>query len=355
MSYSQQKKKDTALVIEQMVVVPVADGFSKKNANMKIAKLKNLSSAMARYSTEDNRLMALITLTFGSDERINFQNISQEAIKEMAGIQYNSQMSFVEKMRRSKRFKYDVRYFAVIEVQPEGGALHAHISVSVNGIDEMFALIEFIQEFKGRYKQPYVFKSKNALPIGRSHIGVSSMLEKEFKQKYTLKPYSAKGDSSRTEHYMPELEQREFRKGNWTPLEFYTKSMIEDRYAEYIADYLIKSAEGEFALDTSIIKEGVANCQLGHDTKSLLDQDSYINKLHLLFIRKVGSRVYTHSRFPFPWSLYQKHRRALITHDTKYKIFYSCIESIRSGELIVSDGAIFDRENNVIAGGKDAK
>ncbi len=354
MDYSQQKKKDTALVLEQIVVVPVADGFSEMNANMKVAKLKNLSSGMARYSAEDDRLMALTTLTFGSDGRINFQTMSLKKIKEMAKVQYNSLMSFVEKMRRSKRFKFDVRYFAVVEVQPEGGALHAHISVSVNGVDDMFALVEFIQDFKGRYTQPYMFKSKQALPIGRSHIGVSSMLEKEFKQRYTLKPYAAKGDNSRTENYMPELEQREFRKGNWTPIEFYTKSMIEDRYAEQIADYLIKTAEGELALDADIIKEGVRKCQLSHDTKSLLDMENYINKLHVLFVRLAG-RVYTHSRFPFPWSLYQQHRNVLIIHDPKYKIFYSCIESIRSGELVVNSGIIFDGAGNIIAGGKDAK
>jgi len=354
MDYSKQKKQDTALVVEQMVTVPITDGFSVKNAKMKVAKLKNLSSAMARYSAEDDRLMTLVTLTFGADGRINFQRMPLKKIKAMAKIQYNSLISFVEKMRRSKRFKDDIRYFAVVEVQPEGGALHAHISVSVNGIDEMFALVEFIQYFKGRYKQPYIFKSKQALPIGRSHIGVSSMLEKEFKQKYTLESYAAKGDSSRIEHYMPELEQREFRKGDWTPIEFYTKSMIEDRYSEQIADYLIKTAEGELALDSDIVKEGVRKCQLSHDTKSLLDMDNYINKLHVLFVRLVG-RVYTHSRFPFPWSLYQQHRKSLIIHNPKYKIFYSCIESIRNGELIVDGGIIFDGARNIIAGGKDEK
>jgi len=355
MSYSQLRKNSTATAIEQMVTIPAEDRYSKKNIAMKIAKLKNLSAAVARYFAEDNRLMALVTLTFGAKSRADFQKMSNEKILETGGIQYNSLMSLTREMRRSKRFKSDVRYFAVVEVQPEGGALHAHLAVSVDAIEEMFALVEFIHDFKGRHTESYVFNKKSAFPIDRSHIGVSSSLEKAFNKKYTLKPYSAKGNTSRTESLVQELEQREFLSGGWTPLEFYTKTMMEDRYEEQIAKYLLKTAEGEFVLDTNTIKEGVANCQLGHDTKSLLDQDSYINKLHLLFVRKVGSRVYTHSRFPFPWSLYQKHRRALIAYDTKYKIFYSCIESIRSGELIVSAGAIFDNKNNVIAGGQDAK
>ena len=238
MSYSKTKKKDTALILEQMVAIPIKDRYSGKKAKMKKAQLKNLSSAMARYSAEDDRFMALLTLTFGSEERVDFQEMAQAKIKRMAKLQYNSLMSFVEKMRRSKRFKCDVRYFAVVEVQPDAGALHAHISISVNGVDEMIALLEFIQDFKGRYNQAYMFKSKQALPIGRSHVGISSMLKKELEQRYTFRAHTAKGDSSRTEHYMPELEQREFRNGNWTPIEFYTKSMIEDRYAEQITDYL---------------------------------------------------------------------------------------------------------------------
>ncbi len=354
MDYSEKNKKDTALVIEQMVVVPVADKFSAKNAEMKIAKLKNLSSAMARYSAEDDRYMALVTVTFGANSRVDFQRMTQQRIKEVAATQYNSLMSFVFEMRRSKRFKFDVRYFAVIEVQPEGGALHAHISVSVNGVDDMFALVEFVQDFKGRHTQPYVFKSKQASPIDRSHIGISSMLKKEFKQKYIMESHAAKKDRNRTEHYMPELEKRGFLSGSWTPLEFYTKTMIEDRYEKQIADYLIKTAEGELAVDTNIIKEGVRKCQLKHDTKSLLELDDYINKLHVLFVRLVG-RVYTHSRFPFSWSLYQKYYRAFIAYDSKYKLFYSCIEDSRDGKLVADGGVIFDGAGNVIAGGKNAK
>jgi len=354
MNYSQERKNGTALAIEQMVRIPVEDGFSKKNIVMKIAKVKNLSSAVARYFAEDGRLMALVTLTFGANSRIDFQRMSAVKIREVAEGQYNSLMSAVYAMRRSKRFKSDIRYFAVVEVQPEGGALHAHITVSVDGIDEMFALVEFIHEFKGRYTKPYTFKTKEAFPIDRSHIGVSSMLEKAFNKKYILKPYKAKGDQSRTENFMSEIEQREFLSGSWTPLEFYTKTMMEDRYEEQVTKYLLKTVEGEFVLDTNTIKEGVNKCQIGHDTKSLLDSESYINKLHVLFVRLVGSRVYTHSRFPFSWSLYQKHRNALIGYDSKYKIFYSCIEDARSRMLVADSGVIYDSNRNIIAGGKDA-
>ena len=169
-----------------------------------------------------------------------------------------------------------------------------------------------------------------------------------------MNAHKAKGDATRTEHYLPEIEQREFTSGNWTPIEFYTKTMMMNRYEEDISNYLTKTLDGEFELDENSIKEGVVKCQLGHDTKSL-HSESYINKLHVAFVRKVGRKAYTHSRFPFPWKLYQMHRKALIAHDSKYKIFYSCIESVRSGELVVESNVIFDGAGNVVAGGKDAK
>jgi hypothetical protein len=352
-----QKDKNiqgTALAIESMVELEQQDKWSMQRAKMEIAQLKNKSSAMARYMAEDGRHMAMATLTFGKNSRVDFQRISEKKILEVAKTQYNSLMGFLYRMRNSKRFKHDIRYFAVVEVQPEGGALHVHIAISVANVDEMFTLVEFVQDFKGRYTKPYVFKSKPAFPIDRSHIGLTSMLQKEFADKYRMNAHKAKGDATRTEYYLPEIEQREFKSGSWTPIEFYTKTMMMDRYEEDISNYLTKTIEGEFELDKNSIKEGVVKCQLGHDTKSL-HNESYINQLHVAFVRKAGGKVYTHSRFPFPWKLYQIHRKSLITYNKKYKIFYSCIESIRSGELVIKNSVIFDNAGNIIAGEENAK
>ncbi|MDF1875790.1 hypothetical protein JHD48_08585, partial [Sulfurimonas sp. SAG-AH-194-I05] len=293
MTQKERNTQDTALALESMVQLEQKDKWSEKRGKMKIAQLKNKASAMARYAAEDGRHMAMITLTFGKDSRVNFQRMSQKKILEVAETQYNSLMGFLYRMQRSKRFKHDIRYFAVVEVQPEGGALHAHIAASVANVDEIFALVEFVQDFKGRYIQPYFFKFKQAFPIDRSHIGLTSMLKQKFAEKYRMNAHKAKGDATRTEHYLPEIEQREFKSGSWTPVEFYTKTMMVDRYEEDITKYLTKSIDGEFELDESTIKEGVVKCQLGHDTK-YLHSESYINKLHLAFVRKAGRRVYTH-------------------------------------------------------------
>ena len=354
MTQKDRNIQNTAFAIESMVELEQEDIWSEQRAKMKIAQLKNKASAMARYAAENARHMAMITLTFGKKSRVDFQRMPKKKVLGIAEAQYNSLMGFLNRMQRSKRFKHDIRYFAVVEVQPEGGALHAHIAASVADVSEMFALVEFVQDFKGRYTKQYVFKSKQAFPIDRSHIGLTSMLKREFTEKYRMKAYKAKGDGTRTEHYLPEIDKREFKSGSWTPVEFYTKTMMTDRYEEDITKYLTKSLDGEFELDENSIKEGAVKCQLEHDTKSL-HSESDINKLHVAFVRKVGRKVYTHSRFPFSWKLYQTHRKALIAYNEKYKIFYSCIESIRSGELVVENGVIFDDAGSIIAGGQNAK
>ena len=64
------------------------------------------------------------------------------------------------------------------------------------------------------------------------------MLQKEFADKYRMNAHKVKGDATKTEYYLPEIEQREFKSGSWTPIEFYTKTMMTDRYEEDISNYL---------------------------------------------------------------------------------------------------------------------
>ena len=104
---------------------------------------------------------------------------------------------------------------------------------------------------------------------------------------------------------MPEPERREFKNGDWTCLEFYTKTMLAEMDPETILKYLTKTFDGEteeYECSVDSIKEGVSKSRLKHDTKILLTND-YVSQLQVTFIRLVGSRAYAHSRLPFPFKL----------------------------------------------------
>lgn len=320
--------------------------FTAMNLKVRRAQLKNFTSAIARHIAEDGRVGMLITLTFGRVGRVDLVQMRDDTIVESAKRQHKSLMSFLRKMRKSKRVKGDIRYMATTELQSDGN-LHSHIFLSVTE-DDYIGLIEFIYDFKQRYIAPYIYDGQEVYPIGRLHIGISARYKKEILQRYTVQPVAAKSDPGRTEHYIASLESREFKSGDWTPVEFYSEQMMRDRYEELIVDYLVKTLGGEYALDEKYVKEGVGKCQLGHDTKTVFSDD-YIARLQVRFVRLVGKRLYTHSRLPFPFKLYQQHYKTLVSYDKNYTLYYRCIEDLLEGRLVVKGQHIFNEDGYRIA------
>jgi len=326
--------------------LPPKTKFSGMNRKVKKGQLKNFTSAMSRYIASDGRVGVMITLTFGHEARVDLSKMPDKTIKERADVQHRSLIAFLHKMRKSKRVKGDIRYMAVVELQSDGN-MHSHIFLSVVE-DDLIGLIEFIYDFKQRYAEPYIYNRRKVYPIGRLHIGISVRYKKVILQRYTVKSYPAKSNPGRTEHYIASLDSRPFQSGNWTPVEFYTEQMMRDRYGELISDYLTKTLDGEYEMEEEHIKEGVAKSQLGHDTKTMFSDD-YITKLQVRFIRLVGKRIYTHSRLPFPFKLYQTHYKTLRAYDPNCTVYYRCIEDFLAGRLVIRGASIFDAAGDQIA------
>ena len=308
--------------------------------------MKNFSASMARFISENGRVGMMITLTFPASHRYNLQdNDYLDKVIEHLAPQYNGCLAFLYKMRKSKRIKHDVRYIAVFELQSDGN-IHMHIYLSVVESD-MFGLIEFIHDYKKRHHATFVYNNKLAYPIGRLHIGISARYKKAFERRYTMTAHPAKSQPDRTEHYIYDLESREFQNGDWTPVEFYNKKMMEEMYGESITNYLFKTANGEWQLEENVIKEGVAKNRIAHDTKTYFDDDE-LTQLQVRLIRQLG-KLYVHTRLPFSWKLYQQHRKALIEYDENFKLFYTCIEKVRSGEIYVKNNIIYNEHGQRIA------
>ncbi len=343
----EQQKLISANRLENLTggLAPVTE-FTEINLNQKRAQLKNFSSALGRYIAEDGRVGMMITPTFGSGARVDFGKMGDAVLTESARKQHRSLMSFLNKMRRSKRIKGDIRYMATTELQSDGN-LHMHIFLSVEE-DDLFGLIEFIYDFKKRYTEAYTYKHSEVYPVGRLHIGISKRYQHQFKQRYVIDSVQAQSDPSRTENHIVSLESREFRSGNWTPVEFYTEQMFHDRYEEKVISYLTKTLDGKYELEEKYVKEGIAKCQLGHDTKTVFSND-YISKLQVRFVRLVGKRLHTHSVLPFPSTLYQKHYRRLKEYNGDYALYYNCISDAKNGKLLIRGQRVFNKNGYQIA------
>jgi len=362
---TKHKKKRVAVErLAQMVTLKKDDIYTEANNKVKIAKVHNLSSAVARYFAEDDRTVLLVTLTFKEQYRFNIAKMSNKQIIKIASMQHQGINAFLYRLRKESKVKR-LRYFMVVELQADGN-LHAHLQLSVPQ-EYLFELVEAIHRIKAKYTKEYSFNGKSAYPIGRTHIGLSARYKKAFQKKYKMSPYKRKAldedeqsyfetkpTGQRREHYMLNHDRRIVRNGDWTPLEFYTMSLLEELHGAMVEKYLIKTLTGEFTLDQNSIKEGVLKARLKYDTKSLVENkteqedDVYINKIHIAFVRKICKKAYTHSRMPFPFKLYQTHRRALIAWNTECKLFYRCIEALRDGELSVHENLIYDIDGNII-------
>lgn len=339
-----QQRVESAFILERMLPQIKRDKFSDMNERVFIGRLKNLTSAFARYLTVDGRVSIVFTVTFGS-KRSDFKNIRADDIKSRGEEQYTSLISLLDKLRRTKRIKNKIRYFSVFELQSDGN-IHAHMYISFSDIYDLCGFIEFIHHFKQRYSEAYQYNKRQALAIGRSHIGISSIHKNFIENRYTLKAKNSKSNIGRLEYHMPELESRKFINGDWTCLEFYTKTMLLEMDSETILKYLTKTFDGDYKCSTDNIKEGVSKSRLKHDTKTLHSND-YISQLQVRFIRLVGSRSYTHSRLTFPYKLYQKYRKTLIEYDENYKVFYNCIKDLEQGEIYIKNYAIYVSDKKI--------
>jgi len=143
----ERQKLNSASRLEKLTggLAPVTK-FTSMNLKVRRAQLKNFTSAFARYIAEEGRVGMLITLTFGKVGRIHLEQMQDAVIIESGEKQHKSLMSFLRKMRKSKRIKEDIRYISTTELQSDGN-LHSHIFLSV-AEDDYIGLIEFIYAFK---------------------------------------------------------------------------------------------------------------------------------------------------------------------------------------------------------------
>lgn len=339
------KKIETAKRLAGIVRPVSKDGVTSKHFQVKEAQLKNLISAMSRYVSEESWYSVLVTVTFGQD-RIDIRKMSDTQIIKVAEMQHDSLIAMLFKIRRNKKIK-PVRYLAVTEVQSDGN-LHIHIRFSVETVEKLIALIEAVFNFKRRYPSSYQHRGKSVFSVGRTHIGISNIHRQALEERYELVERKDKKDPNRYQYEIKELESRQFRGGHWTPLEFYTANMMKERYEEKIENYLVKTLLNTYKLPDRTIKEGAAKVQFNHDAKTLFD-DSYVTEIQKAFIRLVGNKVYTHSKMPFPFKLYQKFRKKLIAHDKDYRLFHHAIKEIQEGNIVIKNGVIYLASGDFIA------
>lgn len=297
--------------------------------------LQNLSKAFSKFIAQQNdytNLMITVTFSKKSAQRIT-KSMSEKQIYTILKNQYNALMLLIEKLRRSKRMKTKIYYFATFELQNDNN-LHMHMLLSIHNND-LIGFIKFIYDYKK--------KSLNEYQIGRTHIGLSAIHKNKIEKEFMLQEIQDKTYPEKKMYILPTIDSREFNSGEATFFEFVNANDLKERYQENIVNYIKKTIAGQ--LDTETIKIGVAKNWNEHNLKTIFNslQNTKYHK-QIQMIRQVG-QVYTYTRLPVSFSLYQSYYMLLKKVNKKYMSYYNVITDYLNGILEVKNNKFFYNSN----------
>ena len=301
-----------------------------KKSEIEIKTIENLSNAYAKkISKYENYLTLMLTLTFGniSNARIN-KNLrykNYETYIELLKKQYNSLMYFIRKLRKTKKIKYKINYFATFELQKNGN-LHMHMSLNIHKSD-LIGFIEFIYWYK-------VQKFKNYYNIGRTHIGLSTFYKTIIEKNFRLEKIADKKNPNKILFIINYLENRDFYSGEATFWEFISINVLKERYNENINNYIKKAIVAIEIKKEEILKLGAIKNWNYHNLKEILNSIDNNFRKDVKTIRKVG-QVYTfsHSTFSLSFRLYQDNYTKLKRLNSKYGSYYNADKDYELGIL----------------------
>ena len=238
---------------------------------------------------------------------------------------------FLKKLRKTKKIKNKVYYFATKELQ-ENGKFHLHASINIHK-DDLISFIEFVYEYKRK-------KHKNIIPIDRTFIVLSNAYKKIIEKEFRLTPVKDKKNPEKDTYWIPYMESRKFTHGEATFFEFVTLNDLKKRYNENITNYITKTILAQYDLQT--IKTGVNKSINIHNLKDLIKsaENKYFRE-QVKKIRNICGKVYTTTRFPVSFHLYQRNYTKLVKVNKKFRSFYNVIKSFESGYLQIKNNKFF--------------
>jgi len=310
-----------------------------------LKKLQNLNDTYFKLTSElKNYMTIFFTLTFGNTD---FMRITESMGYERREFQLKRQCKsinfFLKKLRKTKKIKNDLYYFAAKELQKDGN-LHLHMSLNIHE-DDLISFIEFVYWFK---KQ----KFKNIGQIGRTHFSISTAFKNKIKTYFTIKEIRDKHDKNKIMYWIPLLEMREFTSGEANFIEFVSLNDLKRRYQKNILEYITKTVISHNKIsqdDLKIIKMGVMKNYNEHHIKSFIKSAHNSDfKKDIELIRSICKKVYTTTRFPISYHAYQRNYMKLIKHNKNFKKFYNVIRACETGILELKNNVFYYNGKKVV-------
>lgn len=302
----------------------------KNNVEKELKKLENLNDAYFKFiSRLENYITIFFTLTFGNTDAMRVKvNMGYTRKISQLNRQCKSINYFLKKLRKTKKIKNSLYYFAAKELQKDGN-LHLHASINIH-VSDLINFIEFIYWFKRQ-------KFNNIGQIGRTHFSVSTAFKNKIKKYFSLKEIRDRKDNKKFLYWIPTLETREFFTGEANFIEFVSIKDLKERYQKNILEYITKTVLGKDDInedDLKALKMGVLKNYNNHHIKSLIKSAKNLNfKSDVEVIRNICRKVYTTTRFPVSYHTYQRNYMKLIKHNKSFRKFFNVIKAYEIGIL----------------------
>ena len=270
----------------------------------------------------------LFTATIGKTDNLRIKSgMGMETKIKLLKKQCIALNHFLKKIRKSKKFKHKIYYLATKELQ-QNDNLHLHISFNIH-LNNLLNFIEFIYWYK---KQ----KFKNAYQIGRTHFELSNAYRKQIESVYRLQEVRDKKNHKRIMYVLPYIETRAFISGECTFIEFIGIKNLKEKYNEKFTKYIQKTILSQ--INVKNLKLGVIKNWNEHNVKTILQQATNKKfRTQIKLIREICKKVYTYSRFPVSFKLYQQNYTKLKKLSHRYISFYNVIKDFTDKKLLIVD------------------
>ena len=327
----------------------------KRKQRTEFAKLYQYtkSSAELMHKHQD-RVSFMLTFTIASPYRVengdkSFDETMRIILQQAESLVYHMRTlskSEVFKSGGSKECAYKKRlhYEWALELQADGN-VHLHATVTLlNDVDEVIAFVKLIHNMRNRHlglkKTSRDKKDQVIMPLGRTHMALLDTMKQPILKYFAMqgKPHTMmpdKEDNRKKNYFFPNLSPEiDIFDGNGTLIEFTSiKNMLVNH--KRLQKYMLSLPKWKFKLRTIMTAihtdtrrhnlKGKFKDPKGYDISKELEDIAVFEYLKI--------RMYSSSQMTFSHTLYQKMRKQLIAHSTKY-------ESLAAVTLDWSEGVL---------------
>ena len=309
-----------------------------KKQKVEFAKLYQYTKSSAELMHQhQDRISFMLTFTIASPHRVEDGDKSFDETMRIILQQAESLVYHMRTISKSEVFKSSIlkecaykkrlHYEWALELQADGN-VHLHATVTLpNDVGEVMAFVELIHSMRNRHLESKETsrdkKGQSIMPLGRTHMALLDTMKEDILKYFREKgsPHKMmvdKADDEKENYFFPNLSPEiSIYNGNGTLLEFIPMDDMLKNHKR-LQKYMLSLPKGKFKLMTAIHTEtrrhnlkGKFKDPKGPDITRELEDIAVFEYLKI--------KMYSSSQMTFPHTLYQKMRKQLTEHSTKYE------------------------------------